>query len=247
MALLAALLLSTLPARADEKTPAANETSADEKTPAANETSAEVPALDAFHEVIRTIWHDAWPSKDTKALRSLLPEVRQGAKAVADATLPGILRDKRDAWSKGVKELNTSVEEYASACEGTDDQKLLDAAERLHARYEGLVRVIRPVMRELDAFHVVLYQLYHYDMPSDDLGAMRKTIERLREPMAALNAAGVPQRLKSKEKEFLDARAKLSTAVEQLASGAKKNDKKRVRDLIEEVHDRYQAAVAVCE
>jgi len=246
-ALLAALILAPSTARSDEKAPPGKESGATVTSPAAAETSAEVPALDAFHEVIRTIWHEAWPNKDAKTLRSLLPEVRDGAKAVGEATLPGILRDKRDAWSKGVKDLQSSVAEYGSACEGADDQKLLDAAERLHARYESLVRVIRPAMPELDAFHVVLYQLYHYDMPSDDLDAMRKTIDRLEQPLAALNGASVPKRLKNKEKEFLNARSELSAAVEQLVWGARSDDGKRIKDLIEEVHDRYQAAVAICE
>ena len=166
---------------------------------------------------------------------------------MAEAALPGILRDKATAWKEGVKELQSSVEKYASACEGKSEQALMDAAERLHAQYENLVRVIRPAMPELDAFHVVLYQLYHYDMPSDGLDAMRATINRLQEPMAALNAASVPRRLKAKESAFLDARSKLSTAVEQLASSARRGDKTEIKNMIEEVHDRYQMAIAICE
>ena len=182
---LAFLLHSPETARADGTAPAKEAPAAKEAAPAKaaeacapteEETRAEVPALFDFHDVIRTIWHDAWPNKDTKALRALLPDVEKGAKAVAGAELPGILRDRSKAWSAGVKELTALVDEYAAAAGGTDDQKLLDAAERLHSQYEKLVRVIRPALRELDAFHVVLYRLYHYDMKSDSLEAMRRTV-----------------------------------------------------------------------
>jgi hypothetical protein len=218
--------------------------------PTPDETRAEVPALDDYHDVIRVIWHDAWPNKDAKALRELLPQVEHGAQLVAEAKLPGILRDKQEAWSEGVKALQARVAAYSAAAGGTDDQAILDAAEALHTQYEILVRVIRPALREFDAFHAVLYQLYHYDMPSDDLGAMRKTIERMSEPMAALDAAAVPARLKAKEKEFTDARAELSKAVAALAKVAKSatpEDLARVKDAVQEVHDRYEMAVAVCD
>ena len=220
---------------------------ADEKVAAPEETRAEVPALDEYHDVIRVIWHDAWPSKDVKALRQLLPRVKEGARAVADAKLPGILRDKQTAWEEGVKALDARVADYEAAAAGNDDQKLLDAAEKLHTQYEVLVRVIRPALREFDAFHVVLYQLYHYDIPSDDLAAMRKTIDRMKEPMAALDAAKVPPRLAKKEKEFVSAREELSKAVAALAKAAETDDLARVKAAVEEVHDRYEMATAVCD
>ncbi|HSQ60629.1 MAG TPA: hypothetical protein VLT84_09390 [Acidobacteriota bacterium] len=220
---------------------------ADEKAPAPEETRAEVPALDDYHDVIRVLWHDAWPAKDVKALRALLSQVKEGAKAVAESKLPGILRDKQAAWDEGVKALDARVADYAAASEGSDDSKLLDAAEKLHAQYEALVRVVRPALREFDPFHVVLYQLYHYDLPSDDLAAMRKTIDRMKEPMAALDAAKVPPRLAKMEKEFVSARKELSKAVAALAKEAQTDDLARVKAAVEEVHDRYQMATAVCD
>jgi triphosphoribosyl-dephospho-CoA synthetase len=209
------------------------------------ETRADVPALHEFHDVIRTIWHDAWPNKDVATLRTLLPDVQKGAQAVAQAELPGILREKKAAWGEGVKELETRVAAYAAAVEGTDDQALLDAAERLHAQFEQLVRVIRPALPELDAFHVVLYQLYHYDLPAKDLEAIRASVAKMKEPMAALNKASLSKSRETLQKEFASARKKLSSAVDRLASAAKSSDTERVRKAIEEMHDRYQALVAV--
>ena len=218
-----------------------------EKAAAPEETRAVVPALEDYHDVIRVIWHDAWPKKDAAMLRKLVTPVTDGARAVAEAKLPGILRDKKAAWEEGVGALEKSVADYVAAAAGSNDQNLLDAAEALHACYEALVRVIRPPLKELDAFHVVLYQLYHYDLPSDDLAAMRKTIATLQEQMAALDAAQVPQRLKRQQKEFRDARTKLSQAVASLGKTAASNDVGRVKAMIEEVHARYEMTVAVCD
>lgn len=220
---------------------------AEDAAPAKEETKAQVPALDEFHQVIRTIWHDAWPNKDVKTLRELLPEVRDGAKAVVEAKLPGILREKQAAWDEGLKALQAAVAEYAGAATGADDKALLDAAERLHTKYESMVRIVRPALPELDAFHVVLYQLYHYDMPADDVAAMRATIARLQEPMAAIEKAKLPVWLKKSEKAFLEARGRLSESVERLAKASPTGDGKKLKTMIEQVHERYQAAVAVCD
>jgi hypothetical protein len=237
MAIAAVLLFASAPGRTGEVPPP------DAKKTA--ETRADVPALHEFHEVVRTIWHDAWPNRDAAALRALLPDVRTGADAVAQAELPGILRDRKPAWDAGVKELQARVSTYAAAAEGTDDQALLDAAEALHAQFEQLVRIVRPALKELDAFHVVLYQLYHYDMPSKDLAAIRATVAKLKEPMEALNRATLPERRKDLQKPFDQERKKLSASVDALAKAAKSDDLKRIEASVEDMHDDYQALAAV--
>lgn len=210
-----------------------------------SETRADVPALHEFHTVIRTIWHEAWPNRDCATLRTLLPEVQEGADSVAHAELPGILRDKKAAWSEGVKELEATVAAYAAAAEGKEDQALLDAAERLHAQFERLVRIIRPALEELDAFHVVLYRIYHYDMHANDLVSIRASVAKLKEPMAALDRASLPKNREKLQEEFSAARKKLSAAVNRLVSVSRSDDLERVKQAIEEVHDRYQALAAV--
>ena len=37
-----------------------------------------VPELEAFHEVIHKIWHDAYPEKDIALMQQLLPDVEKG-------------------------------------------------------------------------------------------------------------------------------------------------------------------------
>ena len=212
------------------------------------ETKSEVPALFAYHEVIKVIWHEAWPAKDTARLRELLPQVEGGAKAIVDAKLPGILREKQGAWDEQVKTLQAVVAVYAGAAAGSDEKALLDAAERLHGQYEAMVRLIRPPLPELEAFHVVLYQLYHFDMPAGDVKAMRATIERMHEPIAALESAKIPERWSTEQADrFGNARTKLVVAVNDLAKVAPKSDAKGLKAPIENVHDRYLGAVSVCE
>jgi hypothetical protein len=202
---------------------------------------AEVPALDTFHEVIYKIWHEAWPKKDAAMLQKLLPEVEKGIETVAAAPLPGILREKKTAWEEGVKKLQTAGAEYKAAAAAKDDTKLLAAAEVLHSRFEGLMRTIRPALKELDDFHAVLYMLYHYYLPKYEIEKIKSSSAELTQKMAALNAAQLPQRLKQKEVEFQTARARLSKSVDGLEPALRSNQEKTIKAAIEAVHSDYQA------
>ncbi len=213
----------------------------------AAEVKAEVPELKAFHTVIYEIWHGAWPKKDTAQLAALLPKVEAGVKSVAGAELPGILRDRKTAWDENVKALQAVAADYKSAVEKKDQQKLLDAAEKLHSQYEKLVRVIRPALKELEDFHAVLYMLYHYFMPGDSLDQMKSSAATLKEKMAVLDKAVLPERLKGKEPAFTGARQKLSASVDALASTATSNDMKKIKSAVNVVHTDYQALEKVFE
>ena len=217
-----------------------------EPAPAQHEVRAEVPELAAFHEPIVKLWHDAWPNKDYAQMRALLPEIQGAAQRVIEAKLPGILREKQAAWDEGVKRLGEIVAEYgAAAGNEADTLKLLDAGEKLHMQFERLVRVIRPALRELDAFHVVLYQLYHYDMPSNDLAAMKASIAKLGEPMAALDKVELPERAAARKPAFTEARKALSESVDKLTAVARSKNKAKIKAGIEEMHTRYMALAAV--
>jgi hypothetical protein len=201
---------------------------------------ARVPALDAFHEVIFKIWHEAWPNKNIAMLRQLLPEVESGIAKVASAQLPGILREKREAWEEGIKKLQTAGSEYKAAAEANDESRLLSAAEVLHSRFEGLMRAIRPALKELDDFHAVLYMLYHQYLPNYDLEKIRLSATELKQKMTALNGARLPERLKDKASEFQAARAKLSASVEALENSVRSDEKKLITDAVETMHSDYQ-------
>jgi len=211
------------------------------------ETVANVPALTEFHKVIYKIWHTAWPKKDYDMLAALLPEIEKGTAAVVGAELPGILRDKKAAWDKGVGDLRSIVKEYRTAVEAKQKQQLLDAAEKLHAQYETLVRVIRPPLMQLEEFHTVLYMVYHHYMPGDSLDKIKASMEPLREKMAALNKATLPARFKSKAASFTAARKDLDKAVSELGGAVGSNDLGKIKTAVETMHDRYVTLAAVLE
>src|SRR4030043_1664345 len=129
------------------------------------DTESTVPELIEFHDVIYQIWHNAYPAKDIETLKGFVKDIDAGFAKIEQAKLPGILRDKQDAWNKGLAEFKKAVEEYDNAAAGSDDQKLLDAAEELHARFELMIRIIRPIATEVDAYHRELYVVYHKYLP----------------------------------------------------------------------------------
>ena len=228
---LAVLLLAAPPAPAAEPS-----------QPASGETVAQVPELTAFHKVIYKIWHDAWPKKDAAALAALVPEVESGAAQVEQATLPGILRDRKPAWEAGVAKLKVIVAEYREAASSNDATRLFDAAERLHSQFEALVRTIRPALPEIDAFHQVLYVLYHHLMPAWDPPKIQASVQGLASKMDALNKAVLPERLKAKQADFEAKRSDLDGAVRDLGAAVRSGrDEKAIREAIEAVHTRYRA------
>jgi hypothetical protein len=206
----------------------------------AQETESAVPELAAFHEVIYPIWHTAYPAKDIAMLKSLVPQVNELAGKVFAAKLPGILRDKQAKYDAGLAEFRKSVEAYNAAAKGTDDKALLDAAEVMHAKYEMLVRAIRPVLKEMDEFHKALYIVYHKDMPAKDWAAVRSAAPDLKAKADAVTQAKLPARLEAKAEAFAKASGELAKAAGVLAGLGAKADGAAVEQAVLKLHARYQ-------
>lgn len=207
----------------------------------AQETESTVPELAAFHEVIYPIWHTAYPDKDIAMLKSLVPQVDELAAKVFAAKLPGILRDKQAKYDAGLAEFRKSVEAYDAAAKGADDQAMLAAAEALHAKYEMLVRILRPVLKEMDEFHKVLYVVFHKDLPAKDWAAVRAAAPDLKAKAEAIPAAKLSTRLQPKAEAFAAAAGELAKACDVLAKLGPKADGAAVEQAVLKVHDRYQA------
>jgi hypothetical protein len=210
-----------------------------------SETEARVPALSAFHEVVYPLWHEAWPNKDVEALVALAPKVESGVEAIATAELPGILRDKKATWEAAVARLRTVAGEYAAAAAKKDGPALLDAAESLHSQFERMVRIIRPVLKELEAFHATLYVLYHRQLDPFTLDAVSRSVRTMKEQMGPLSTAALPERLKAKAADFEAARARLAAAVDAAVASLEGKEEKAIREAIELLHTRYQEVEAV--
>jgi hypothetical protein len=215
------------------------------------ETSARVPALEEFHTIICPMWHEYYPAKNYQMLRKILPDIERLAGKVYETKLPGILRHKQDSWNDGCAKLKKIIADYKSAADKNEEQKLLDSTEELHSQYERMVRIVRPAIKELDAFHVILYSIYHKYLPDFNLEELKKAVPQLAKSRDDLMGASLPkparetaqytQRLEA----FSKTRIELSAAVDGLVKAMESGDKKTISEAIEEVHSKYQAVSAV--
>lgn len=211
------------------------------------ETESAVPELAAFHEVVYPIWHTAYPEKDIAMLKSLVPQVNELAEKVFSAKLPGILRDKQAKYDAGLAEFRKSVEAYNAAAKGADDKAMLDAAEVLHAKYEALVRTIRPVLKEMDEFHKILYVVFHKDLPGKDWDAIRAAAPSLMAKAEAVTKAQLPARLQPKSGMFNAAAAGLAEAAAALAGLGRQADAVAIEYAVQKLHTRYQELEKIFE
>ena len=210
------------------------------QAPKPEEIKSSVPALDAMHEIMLPMWHEAWPNKDYKALAALVPQIDTHVAAITKAELPGILREKAAAWKAGVADLTATAAAYKAAVSSGNNEALLKAAEKLHMQYEGLVKVVRPVLKEMDEFHAALYTLYHYQLKPFDLAKVAQSAGTLKAKMDVLNKAVLPERLKAKTEAFTAQRAALSTAVDALASTIASKDEAKIKAAVEAMHGAYE-------
>ena len=213
----------------------------------AGETRSEVPELTAFHEVIYQIWHTAYPAKDAAALRSFVPQINELASKVYAARLPGILREKDAKWKDGVAQLKTAVDAYNAAAAGKDDKALLSAAEALHMKYEMLVRVINPVLKEMEAFHQSLYVVYHTYLPDKAYDKIRGASADLVTKAEAVSQATLPKQFAAKADDFKKASAELLDAAKALDAAGKAHDHAGMESGVENVHTKYEALQSLFE
>jgi len=197
-----------------------------------------VPELEAMHEVIYPIWHTAYPQKDLAALRGFVPEIEKLARAVAEAKLPGILREAQDEWDKALPDFKKTVEAYTAAAAAPDGPALLSAAEALHSAYEMLNRVVRPQPREVMEFHEALYVVYHTHFPNKDYAAIRAAGAGLLTKAEAVVTAKLSKRFEPKKDAYQPAAAALLDSVKALLAVAPDNDE-GLKQAVETMHGRY--------
>lgn len=205
------------------------------------DAQSSVPELIALHEVIAPIWHKAYPARDTQALKNFVPQINELAEKLYKAKLPGILREKKAAWKDGVSGFRKSVKAYNAAAKGTDEEAMLSAAEELHRRYETLVRTIRPVLPEMEAFHKVLYAVYHKDLPAAQWDKIAGQAASLSAGAAAIAQARLPRRYEAKGVEFKGAADSLAKAAYDLEALGASAEGPAVKKAVLNVHARYLA------
>jgi hypothetical protein len=164
---------------------------------------------------------------------------------VRDAKLPGILRDKEEAWNKGVEALGTALVAYEEAASSGEEQPLLDAVENLHSRFEDLIWTVRPVMKELGAYHVELYKVYHHYLPGKDLEALRTTSDDMEARCSDLSGATAPRWFQGDAKDLAAGIASLCEATSRLQKAASSADWKAIETAVEAAHSQYRKVEAL--
>lgn len=211
------------------------------------ELQASVPALKDLHEVVYPLWHTAYPNKDYPLIKELLPQVDDLTAKLDAAKLPGILRDKQADWDKEKGTLKATLKELHAAVDANNEEAMLKQTEAFHASYEKLVRIIRPVAPELDAFHQELYKLYHYYMPEYDLAKMREAAAAMQEKVPPLKKAELPKRVADRKEKFDAAVLDLEAAVAEFAKTVQTEDKDAILKAVEKTHTAYVKTEEVFE
>ena len=204
------------------------------------ELTADVAELDAVHEVMSPLWHEAFPAQDYEAIAAAIPQFEASLSALADADLPGILQDKQPRWEEQKQLLMETYEGLKSAVDAGNEAEMLAYTEAFHMNYEGMVRIIRPVLPELETFHQHLYGLYHYYGPGYDLEKIQGAATEMAAAIPPLQAAELPARLADHQAHFEMAVTELGEAVGTLVAALSDPSRDGVEAAIETVHAGYE-------
>jgi len=214
------------------------------------EISSTVPELQIFHKVIFPMWHKAYPAKDTAALKGFVPQIKAYTEKMNNAKLPGILRDKETQWKSELVKFNAVAENYYQACAGTDIDAMLKAAENLHRSYEGLNRVVKPFVPEMDAYHQTLYVIYHKLYPEKDYKGISALMDKLVQQAEAVTKSPedkLTKRLKDKAPKYYAVSKELYDNTVALKEALNKKGTKEKAAAVEKLHISYKKLEAVFE
>ena len=108
-------------------------------------------------------------------------------------------------------------------------------------RYEMMVRSIRPVLKEIDDFHEILYVVYHKYGPDKKYDLIMWVAAELQLKAEAILKAVLPKRLEAKGETFRAAADELYKATEELVAFMRSADEKAIDRAVENVHTKYRS------
>jgi hypothetical protein len=205
----------------------------------ADELSSEIAELGAIHEVMRPMWHDAWPAQDYEAIRAAVAEFEPMVAALDAVTLPGILQDKQASWDEQKLLLLETFQGLKGAAEAGNNDEMMAFAEAFHMNYEGMVRIIRPLSPELDAFHQLLYGVYHYYAPGYDLEKIGNAAREMAAAIPSLQGVTLPEHLAGHQGHWETVVERLGGNVSNLMSTLQDPSREAVMAAVETVHTDY--------
>jgi hypothetical protein len=130
--------------------------------------------------------------------------------------------------------------------EGNDEEEILSSAEELHSNFEMLVRIIRPVTKEVDEFHKVLYMIYHHYWPCKNKEEFNSAVDDLVILAEELNTCVLPKWAADKDEVFKEQSQKLFNSTNKLKELKNKSaNDSDIDKAIESVHNDYIALEAL--
>ena len=205
----------------------------------ADELAAEVSELDAVHDVMAPLWHDAFPAKDYGAIEAAVPEFEASLAALTEAELPGILQDKQAQWDAQKSLLMETYDGLKAAVDTGDQAGMLAYTEAFHMNYEGMVRIVRPLSPELADFHQHLYGLYHYYGPGYDLEKIGGAAADMAAAIPPLQTVELPASLAGHQGHYEMVVTELGGAVGALVATLDNPSRADVEAAIEAIHAAY--------
>ena len=103
-----------------------------------------------------------------------------------------------------------------------------------------MVRLIRPVLKEIDEFHKVLYVVYHKYLPNKEFDNIASVSDDFILNAEAITQATLPKRLEAKTDEFAAAAKELLEASEKLKIACETQDADAVEKAVDFLHTKYQ-------
>ena len=90
-------------------------------------------ALEAFHDVLHPVFHDALPKKDVKAIRAAIPALQKHAAEVAACKMT------EEKCVKACGDLVKSVKDLEAASK-KGDKDMIAALDHVHGAFEAIVK-----------------------------------------------------------------------------------------------------------
>ena len=114
----------------------------------------------------------------------------------------------------------------------------MNAAEKLHAKYEGLVRIVKPLSKQIDAYHQSLYIIYHKYTPTNDFTGMAALMDDMINKAEEIYA-NVPKKMEAKKDEYLSVSTELINSTKELKEKLSTNDRNIINPAVEIMHTKY--------
>ena len=210
--------------------------------------SAEPKELTEVYNVIYKIWLKAYPDKNLKMLKSLIPDLEKNYKKLSKAKLDVVLEEKTEKWKAELKTFGEKIKTYKEASNKNDTLMFLDAAEKLKNQFEVLVLTVKPPFIQMERLRNDIYWLEHKYLPNYEYEKVKRAVTMLRAHNESVYVSRITPKYKSKSEEFDRAKIELDYAVQDLFDLTYNvDDRSQIKKFLEVVKKKYQLLEKIFE